>query len=211
MNRASPSPAVQRAILRAELRRVRAARGETQEAVAKACEWSLAKFSRIETGVSSIKRADLEALLRHYAVSEGDMKELIQLGREARAPGWWEEYDFGADRGFADYVGYEDGASSIRVWQPLLVPGLLQTPQYTRQTMQAWGIPEEAISRRVKLRKDRQRRVAARSPMQYYLLDETVIRRAVGTAAHEQLRRKHSPRARWVVSGGSICSLGSGR
>lgn len=188
MNQGSPSPAVQRAILRAELRKLRAASRETQEAVATACEWSLAKFSRIETGISSIRKADLEALLRHYAVDEGHINELVRLAREARTPGWWEDYNFGADRDFRDYVGYEDGASSIRMWQPLVVPGLLQTPEYTRQTMEAWGLSPDAISRGMRLGEERQRRIAARSPEQHYLLDETVIRRPVGTAMPEQLR-----------------------
>jgi transcriptional regulator with XRE-family HTH domain len=188
MNRENPSPAVQRAILCAELRRLRTNRAETQEEVATACEWSLAKFSRIETGISSIKKTDLQALLRYYDVAEDHINELIHCAREARAPGWWEDYSFGADRDFEAYVGYEDGASSIRMWQPLVVPALLQVPQYTAQTMEAWGVSAEAIARGVKLREERQRRIAVRSPVQYYLLDEAVIRRSVGSAMPDQMR-----------------------
>ena len=116
------------------------------------------------------------------------IEELTQRAREARTPGWWEDFDFGSDKGFEAYVGYEDGASSIRMWQPLVVPGLIQTPQYTWQTMEAWGVPPEAIARGVKIREERQKRVAQRRPEQYYLLDESVIRRPVGTAMPDQLR-----------------------
>lgn len=49
-------------------------------------------------------------------------------------------------------------------------------------------MPEEAISRTVRLREERQRRIAERSPKQHYLLDETVVRRPIGTAMPEQLR-----------------------
>ena len=188
MSSGSHGPAVERALLSAELRKLRAASGETQEAVAAACEWSVAKFSRIENGTSSVRKADLEALLRHYNVEEDHINELTQRAREARAPGWWEDYEFGPDKGFEAYVGYEDGASSIRMVQPLVVPGLIQTPQYTWQTMEAWGLSPEAISRGVKLREERQQRVAARAPEQHYLLDEAVIRRPVGTAMPDQLR-----------------------
>lgn len=128
MNRVRPNPAIQRVILRTELRRLRGEAGETQEEVARACEWSIAKFYRIEAGISSITKSDLEALLRHYRVDEGHTNELLQLAREARESSWWENYDLGADRGVKDYMGYEDGASSIRIWQPLVVPALLQTP-----------------------------------------------------------------------------------
>lgn len=184
----SHGPAVERALLSAELKRLRSVSGETQEAVATACEWSVAKFSRIENGTSPVRKADLESLLHYYGVDEEHINELIQRAREARAPGWWEDYDFGSDKGFEAYVGYEDGASSIRMFQPLVVPGLLQTPQYTWQTMEAWGISPELIAKGVKLREERQRRVAARSPEQYYILDEAVIRRPVGSAMTEQLR-----------------------
>lgn len=173
---------------RPSLRKLRAASGETQETVAAACEWSVAKFSRIENGTAAVRKADLEALLRHYRVDEGHIEELTQRAREARTPGWWEDFDFGSDKGFEAYVGYEDGASSIRMWQPLVVPGLIQTPQYTWQTMEAWGVPPEAIARGVKIREERQKRVAQRRPEQYYLLDESVIRRPVGTAMPDQLR-----------------------
>jgi transcriptional regulator with XRE-family HTH domain len=184
----SNGPAVERALLSAELKRLRSVSGETQDQVATACEWSVAKFSRIENGTSAVRKADLESLLRHYRVDENRINELIQRARDARAPGWWEDYDFGADKGFEAYVGYEDGASFIRMFQPLVVPGLLQTPQYTWQTMEAWGVSPEAISMGVKLREERQQRVAARSPEQYYILDEAVIRRPVGSAMPEQLR-----------------------
>ena len=147
----------------------------------------MAKFSRIENGTSSVRKADLEALLRHYGVNEKHINELTQRARDARAPGWWEDYDFGADKGFEAYVGYEDGASSIRMFQPLVVPGLLQIPQYTLQTLEAWGISPEVIAKGIKLREERQRRVAARGPVQYYVLDEAVIRRPSGSAMRDQL------------------------
>lgn len=187
MSPESHGPAVERALLSAELKRLRSVSGETQEAVATACEWSVAKFSRIENGTSAVRKADLESLLRYYGVDEEIINELTQRAREARSPGWWEDFDFGADKGFEAYVGYEDGASVIRMFQPLVVPGLLQTPLYTRQTMEAWGVSPEAIATGVKLREERQRRVASRSPEQYYILDEAVIRRPVGSAMPEQL------------------------
>jgi transcriptional regulator with XRE-family HTH domain len=188
MSSGNHGPAVERALLSSELKKLRTASGETQETVARACEWSVAKFSRIENGTSPVRKADLEALLRHYGVDQAHIDELTQRAREARTPGWWDDYDFGSDKGFEAYIGYEDGASSIRMWQPLVVPGLLQIPQYTIQTMEAWGLPPEAITRGIKVREERQQRTAHRAPEQIYVLDEAVIRRPVGAAMAEQLR-----------------------
>lgn len=135
-----------------------------------------------------MRKADLEALLRHYGVDESRFAEFNQRAREARTPGWWEDFDFGSDKGFEAYVGYEDGSSSIRMSQPNVIPGLLQTPQYTLQTLEGWGVPADAITRGIKLREERQRRVAQRGPEQIYILDESVIQRPPGSSMPEQLR-----------------------
>ena len=187
MSTGSSSPAVARALLSSELKKFRAARGETQEAVAQACEMSIAKFSRIENVISPPSKGDLLLVLRHYGVDDTRTDELTQLARVARSHGWWQRYDFAADKGFEAYVGYEDGASVIRMSQPLVIPGLLQTPDYTRQVMRAWGIGDDVIARAIALREERQDRVAARAPEQVYILDGEILRRPVGNALGGQL------------------------
>lgn len=179
MNTPSPSPAVARAILSAELKKLRAKSGQTQDAVAQACEMSVAKFSRIENG-APVSKGDLLLVLRHYGITDARrVDELAQLARDARSPGWWQQYSFGDDKGFEAYVGYEDGASSIHMSQPHVIPGLLQTPSYSARIMKAWGIPEQAIQNKLRLREERQERVAARQPEQIYILDDDVITRPV--------------------------------
>jgi hypothetical protein len=148
---------------------------------------SIAKFSRIENVISPPSKGDMLLVLRHYGVNDPRIDELTQLAREARSHGWWQRYDFGADKGFEAYVGYEDGASIIRMSQPLVIPGLLQTPDYTRQIMKAWGLADAAIDRAVTIREERQDRVAARGPEQVYILDEEILRRPVGDAMAGQL------------------------
>lgn len=187
MSTRSLGPAVARALLSSELKKLRTARQQTQEAVARACEMSVAKFSRIENASSPPTKGDLLLLLRHYGADEPRIDELAQLAREARSRGWWQQYDFGSEKGYEAYVGYEDGASSIRVSQPLLIPGLLQERGYTRQMMQAWGLPDPVIERALRLREERKDRVAARSPEQIYILDEAVIRRPVGNIMRDQM------------------------
>jgi transcriptional regulator with XRE-family HTH domain len=189
MEPSSHGPAVERALLTAELRRLRLASKKRQQDVAKACEWSMSKFTRIENGASPVTKTDLEALLRQYDVTDSArISELTARARIAREKGWWEEYQFGEDKAFQAYVGYEDGASTIRMSQGLVIPGLLQIPKYTRVIMEAYRISPVVIERTISLRQERQRRVADRAPVQSYILDEAALIRPVRDVMVEQLR-----------------------
>jgi transcriptional regulator with XRE-family HTH domain len=163
---------------------------ETQEQVARARDWSVSKFTRIENGNSPISKSDLEGLLRYYGVSDQSrIDELVALAKAAREPGWWQKYHVGDDKAFEAYLGYEDGASSLRMFQGLTVPGPLQTEAYTRQLLAAYNVPPGEVEETVQLRQERQKRLVAKAPDQRYILDETVIRRPVGgEAMRDQLR-----------------------
>lgn len=180
-------PTVDGALLTKDLRERRYARGEKQEAVAKALEWSRSKFVRIENGAVPISKADLEALLRHYEVHDDEIvQQLTNLARSARTPAWWNKHAFG-DKAFEAYVGFEAGASSIRMSQGLLVPGVLQTEAYARIMAEKYVGPENAQAV-VDLRLERQENIFERAPEQRHVLDEAVISRQIGDAMPGQLR-----------------------
>jgi transcriptional regulator with XRE-family HTH domain len=182
----SDGPVVQRALLTDELLRLRRQSSETQDAVAKALEWSVSKFIRIEGGYVGISKSDLEALLRHYGVTDSDhIGELVERAREARSQGWWARYSI-PDKVFHTYIGYEAGASSIRMAQGLLIPGLLQIEEYARRVAATYVAPDR-IDSVVSLRNERQKRVLARNTKQLYILDEAVIRRKVDSVMPRQL------------------------
>src|ERR1039458_6876993 len=182
-------PAVQRELLIQELKRLRLGRKETQEQVANARDWSVSKFTRIENGNSPISKSDLEGLLRYYGVEDQDrIDELVSWAKGAREPGWWLKFYHGDDRAFEAYLGYEDGASSIRMSHGLAVPGLLQTEAYMRALLATYNLPPEEVEEAVKLRLERQKRIAASGPEQCYILDETIIRRPIADVMHDQLR-----------------------
>jgi transcriptional regulator with XRE-family HTH domain len=186
MSSASHGPVVDGALLRKFLRSRRGALGEKQETVATALEWSLSKYTRIETGINNVTKTDLEAILRHYEVEDKEVvADLIDLARGARAPAWWDKYKF-PDKAFATYVGFEAGASAIRMSQGLLVPGLLQTEDYARLVSATYVAPED-MRKVVELRLERQETIQERQPEQTYILDEAVIRRKIGDAMPKQL------------------------
>ena len=151
-------------------------------------EWSVSKLVRIENGNTPISGTDLEALLRFYGVADQErVDELTGWARDARVPGWWDRFHL-QDRAFERYIGYESGATSIRMAQVLLIPGILQTEDYARLMTSSYAAPEETESI-VLLRMERQREVFARAPQQNHILDEAVLRRRIGDAMPGQVQR----------------------
>jgi transcriptional regulator with XRE-family HTH domain len=180
-------PTVSAALLSKTLRELRHARGEKQETVGKVLEWSRSKFMRIESVSVPIAKTDLEGLLRHYDVTdEKVITGLIELARGAKAPAWWDKHSI-ADKAFQAYIGFEAGATSIRMSQGLLVPGILQTAAYARIVTTAY-VSTKDVQAVVDLRMDRQENILERSPQQIHILDEAVIRRRAGDAMPGQLR-----------------------
>lgn len=180
----TPSPAVQRRRLRAELRRARLDVGLTQEQVASAMDWSLSKLIRIENGSVGISTNDLKAILQHYKITdETRTAELLALSRAARERTWWSTYRDVAPLRLIQLVEYEAAAFIARSFQPLLVPGLLQTEAYARAAIHSTGpeIPERGIDVRVEIRMKRQELLKRRDPpLLFFIMDEAVVRRWVG-------------------------------
>lgn len=92
---------------------------------------------------------------------------------------------------FADYVNdVEAVAHTIRTWQPIIVPGLLQTPDYARALFTAMGERAAKVDAQVNARVQRQSVIDRDEPVSLWVvLDDTVLRRCVASPAvmHEQL------------------------
>jgi transcriptional regulator with XRE-family HTH domain len=192
----TPSPLVQRRRLRTELRRARAGAHLTQDQVATAMDWSLSKVIRIETGAVGISTNDLRALLNLYAVHDADRTdELIELARASRQTSWLSRYRADITPQYLQYIEYEEAASVLRMYDPLLLPGLLQTEEYAAAILRALavpGTPAELIQNRIDIRLTRQRLLEhATPPTLICVLDESVISRIVGerNVAQRQLAR----------------------
>ena len=105
------------------------------------------------------------------------------MNKGARADGWWDKYRDSAAPTYLSYVGFEAGATFIRQFQSLFVPGLLQTPAYA-EAVTVNSVDAVRVGPIVDLRMQRQVELAQRDPRprQYYVVDEAVIRRRVGIA-----------------------------
>jgi transcriptional regulator with XRE-family HTH domain len=185
-------PAALRRRLLLDLRRYRSDAGLTQKDVAQALDWSPSKVIRIEAGNVAVGITDLRALLQQYGVTDAAVvKELEVMAREAKKQSWAEYRDV-VSQAAATYFGYEASAMYIRQFEPLLIPGLLQSEEYTRALLEAQRISEDKIDRYVEARLERQTLLdREHPPKMFFVLDEAVIRRRVGGAGvmKRQLQR----------------------
>jgi transcriptional regulator with XRE-family HTH domain len=182
---------IQRRRLAAELRRLRETAGLTIDQVAEALEVSSSKVSRIETEQVSATPRDVRDILALYGVEGQQLDALVQLSREARQRGWWYQY---RDLPDATLAGLEAAASSLRIWDSMGIPTLLQTEEYARASLRAVrpSLNAEDIERHVELRLTRQGLLVDDNPPNLWaVLDEAALRRTVG--GHEvmanQLKR----------------------
>lgn len=179
------SPTVRKRRLRSEMQRLRKESGKTAEEAARYAGIAVATVYRIESGAHSPKPADIIALCRLYGVDEARTEVLATLARQSRQRGWWQEPGGAIPPWFEFYVGLEEEASDIKVYQPELIYGLFQTEAYVRALMQAdpsfpQGGPEE-LEKRVATRKRRQERLyEPDAPKLWVVLSEGALRREVG-------------------------------
>ncbi|WP_055477871.1 helix-turn-helix domain-containing protein [Sphaerimonospora mesophila] len=184
------SPTVRLRRLSGELTRLRREAGYSREDVARRLGVAGSTVYRIETGHTRPQGRTMRELLDLYGVDGTEREALLDLAREAGRRGWWHAY---GDVLPGPYVGLEAEAASVRNYEPLLVPGLLQTEAYARAVVGAALVKDPAeIERRVAVRMERQRRLAGPGALDLWaVLDEAVLRRPVGGPAvmAEQLRR----------------------
>jgi transcriptional regulator with XRE-family HTH domain len=184
MARTTPySPSVRRRRLGAQLRRLRDDAGFTLASAAERLGMPRAKLGKLETSeLKTVKPSDLDAMLALYAVEDAQARELVELlARDAKIRGWWWKYRdlFGPE----PLPDFEAEASVIRTFEPQVIPGLLQTPEYAEAVFRGGRYTSpERIVRQVEARMER-REILQRfdSPARLWaVIDEAALRRPMG-------------------------------
>jgi hypothetical protein len=113
--------------------------GQTANHVCDLLDWGRGKVGRFEANQwKRPEMSDIRDLLRIYEPSPADREELEQLAVQARARPWWRDYP---DVFENEFPGFENDAARIRVFMPLLIPGLLQTRDYLEAHLRFGGRP----------------------------------------------------------------------
>jgi transcriptional regulator with XRE-family HTH domain len=175
----SDGPTVLRILLGTHLRRLRESKGITARQAANAIRASESKISRMELGRNAIREIDVLDLLTLYGVSAEEKEQLLALAEQANQPGWWHRYHDILPEWFQAYVGMEEAARSIRIYEPQFIPGLLQTEEYAAAVIALGDFPVDQAERHVVLRKERQRRFREGKLKLWVIVDEAALRRPV--------------------------------
>jgi len=156
--------------------------------LAKRLNCTVTKVSYIEGAERGISVNDMEKLLRIFKIPEDQHSIYINAVKASRQKGWWDKLPEGTiPPWFSLFVGLEAGASEIREFSGLLIPGLLQIPDYARAVI-AGGtaeLTEADIELRQRVRIGRQG-VLDREPeplRAWVVIDEAALWRIVGDPA----------------------------
>ncbi|WP_085565452.1 helix-turn-helix domain-containing protein [Streptomyces murinus] len=147
-----------RSQLGAALRALRVASGKDAKAVARSALMSPSKLSKIEHGKLGVGAADVERILTAIGVSDEAKAEYMDAARASATEtiAWRLLKRTGVHKGQQDAKALEAQMVLLRLFQPALVPGLLQTPEYMRAVLRCHDLSEDSINRTISGRLERQ-------------------------------------------------------
>ncbi|MET0522831.1 MAG: DUF5753 domain-containing protein [Jiangellaceae bacterium] len=179
-------PAIARERLRARLRELRESSGLSSADVSERLTWPASAIDEVESGARPPSPPEVEALLGLYGVGSPEDERLILLARASRSRLWWARHRITDE--YQDLVAYEAEIARTSTYQPLLVPGILQTRRYALAATAAilrLSPDDPDVVARADIRGERARHVAARAeagdPLEIVaILEEAALRRVIG-------------------------------
>ena len=175
------SPTVAQWQLATDLRKLRGDKKLSE--VARAIKVNVSTVSRWETpGVEGAipGPGSLERLLEYYELEAEAIKRFLHVRKKARSSGWWQSSGVADDYG--TYIGLENEARRIRTYEPVLIPGLLQTETYVRALFKGTmpGAAPEVVDAAVEVRLTRQATWKEQGAHLWAMSSESAIRTTVG-------------------------------
>ncbi|MFI6337729.1 helix-turn-helix domain-containing protein [Streptomyces sp. NPDC050535] len=171
-------PTVRSRRLGTALRTYRQAAKLDQPRAAEVIASSQARISRVESGHATPRVIEVRLLLDAYGVVDREVRDkLEELAKYSKNRGWWLEHAEHLRPDYLDHIALEDDASYIREWQPVLVPGLLQTPAYAEAAITAGPnyVSPERVAHLIKVRAGRQAKIDEGGALYSAILWEAVI------------------------------------
>src|SRR5215218_1106040 len=127
------APTIRLRRLAGELKRLRVAAGFKQEEVAERTGLDASSIYRIERALNRPQRRTVMTLLSLYGVTdEGRKATLLGWLKDSGQQGWFQRYEPYLPEQYQTFIGFEYEAESLRNYETLFVPGLLQTEDYAR-------------------------------------------------------------------------------
>ncbi|MCX4745981.1 helix-turn-helix transcriptional regulator [Kitasatospora sp. NBC_01287] len=175
-----------RHLLGGRLRRIRDNHGLSRKQLGDALGLSSAIIQRLETGRNIIKVHDVNSWVAQFGLDPATTTSLRAMAKESKEHGWWAEEDVHPQ--FGALVEAERLARRIQNWEPNILPGLLQTAEYTKAVISGErfllkdDVPlplDKALARA-----ERRKLVlfAEDSPEGWFIIGESALRMRVGNA-----------------------------
>ena len=157
--------------------------------------WSRSKLGRIETRVQGVRIREIEQLLDLYNVTDATLRAwLLDLAATAQERGYWLAIRKDLPEDFHEFLSVEAALVALRQFETMLIPGLLQTADFTRALINGAnpGLAADVVERRVMARLARQQILTRANPLHFHLiLDEAILERPVGTPAVMRKQLRH--------------------
>ncbi len=160
------------------LRELRLASGRQANAVARSAVMSPSKLSKIENGRLTPSAADVELILSALGVT-GDIRDrYLEVARTqaTEALAWRLLKRSGVHKAQQELRSVEAQMTTLRLFQPALIPGLLQTPEYMRAILGRHGLSEDSLHRTTLARLERQGVLHDSGKTFSFVMTETVLR-----------------------------------
>lgn len=165
-----------------ELRALREIRGLSCKDVALALDCSESKISRMETGERGLYADDVAAVLGFLRAPGKLRQDLVELVRTGEAKNWHEIHGK-LPSNWKELVAFERDATAIYSYEPLLVPGLVQTTDYIRTLIQVANQDLSELESNALVEARLRRQVAlgrSNAPHLNLMFEEMVLRRTMG-------------------------------
>ena len=174
-----------------ELAQAREDRGLSIRDVAGRTAWHNSKVSRIESARTKASAADVTKLGEIYEADGGTVARWIEMAQDDISGAWWQRYERWLAASFIEFLTYESEAVQAWSMQHMYMPGLLQSPDYTR-ALQAVGPLRDPVRNdaEYEVRLRRQRRLYGPEPLIIHsLLAESALHWQFGSreSLHGQL------------------------
>lgn len=165
---APTSPTVARWELVLRLRRRRLQLGVDVATIVKALGIAKAYWSHFENDRRLIPEDKLKQLFPLLEFDTEEQQELMALRSAGTERGWWTRYGALFSDETMRLWGMEHGAQAIRIYESLMVTGLLQTADYARALMSTdtTFIRQAEVEQRVEVRMKRQERLFGDDPLE---------------------------------------------
>lgn len=187
------NPSALRWLVGVELANYRKRTGLKQSDAASRAKISVGKLSHLETGERQQQPADIAKVLAAYSAPQHDVNRLTSLAEVPDESNWWGAWRDVVPDWFGTFVGLERLSTKEFVFEPIVIPGLMQTEDYARElSRSSQRVRLDHSERVVEVRMERAHRLSGENPMLLHAsVNEQALRLRIGTPEIMRVQYEH--------------------